>query len=175
MRSFQVCQCGEPLQCNELPDPTPTGTEVLLKVLAQRYPQGLAQDQSPSATRKTPWVRNTVPASRHWRGKPKVLELLGGKALAAELSHHGLPSNHGFAGVYGFDQADYAACFAEWLKAAQPGMLIMCHPALEAQTPNHDAIAAQRVVEHRYFTSPAYPDALRTAGVQLQRLTAIQP
>ena len=34
MRSFQVCECGEPLQCNELPDPKPTGTEVLLKVLA---------------------------------------------------------------------------------------------------------------------------------------------
>jgi D-arabinose 1-dehydrogenase-like Zn-dependent alcohol dehydrogenase len=34
MRSFQVCQCGEPLQCNEQADPTPTGTEVLLKVLA---------------------------------------------------------------------------------------------------------------------------------------------
>ncbi len=34
MRSFQVCQCGAPLQCNELPDPTPSGTEVLLKVLA---------------------------------------------------------------------------------------------------------------------------------------------
>ena len=34
MRSFQVCQCGEPLQCNEQPEPTPAGTEVLLKVLA---------------------------------------------------------------------------------------------------------------------------------------------
>jgi alcohol dehydrogenase, propanol-preferring len=34
MRSFQVCECGTPLQCNELPDPKPTGTEVLLKVLA---------------------------------------------------------------------------------------------------------------------------------------------
>ena len=34
MRSFQVCQCGEPLQCNEMPDPKPVGTEVLLKVLA---------------------------------------------------------------------------------------------------------------------------------------------
>jgi D-arabinose 1-dehydrogenase-like Zn-dependent alcohol dehydrogenase len=34
MRSFQVCECGAPLQCNELPDPKPTGTEVLLKVLA---------------------------------------------------------------------------------------------------------------------------------------------
>jgi D-arabinose 1-dehydrogenase-like Zn-dependent alcohol dehydrogenase len=34
MRSFQVCQCGAPLQCTEQPTPKPAGTEVLLKVLA---------------------------------------------------------------------------------------------------------------------------------------------
>lgn len=34
MRMFQVCVCGEPLQCNEGPTPEPKGTEVLLKVLA---------------------------------------------------------------------------------------------------------------------------------------------
>ena len=34
MRMFQVCVCGEPLQCNEQPTPQPTGTQVLLKVLA---------------------------------------------------------------------------------------------------------------------------------------------
>ncbi len=34
MRMFQVCTCGEPLQLNEQPTPKPTGTEVLLKVLA---------------------------------------------------------------------------------------------------------------------------------------------
>ena len=34
MRLFQVCVCGEPLQCNEAPTPEPKGTEVLLKVLA---------------------------------------------------------------------------------------------------------------------------------------------
>ena len=34
MRSFQVCTCGQPLQCNEYPTPQPIGTEVLLKVLA---------------------------------------------------------------------------------------------------------------------------------------------
>ena len=34
MRSFQVCTCGAPLQCNEIPTPKPAGTEVLLKVLA---------------------------------------------------------------------------------------------------------------------------------------------
>jgi D-arabinose 1-dehydrogenase-like Zn-dependent alcohol dehydrogenase len=34
MRMFQVCVCGQPLQCNEAPTPRPAGTEVLLKVLA---------------------------------------------------------------------------------------------------------------------------------------------
>jgi D-arabinose 1-dehydrogenase-like Zn-dependent alcohol dehydrogenase len=34
MRMFQVCVCGQPLQCNEAPTPRPSGTEVLLKILA---------------------------------------------------------------------------------------------------------------------------------------------
>jgi propanol-preferring alcohol dehydrogenase len=34
MRMFQLCVCGEPLQVNEQPTPQPTGSEVLLKVLA---------------------------------------------------------------------------------------------------------------------------------------------
>jgi D-arabinose 1-dehydrogenase-like Zn-dependent alcohol dehydrogenase len=34
MRSFQVCQCGAPLQMNEAETPQPTGTQVLLKMLA---------------------------------------------------------------------------------------------------------------------------------------------
>ena len=34
MKSFQVCQCGAPLQCTEQPTPKPAGSEVLLKVLA---------------------------------------------------------------------------------------------------------------------------------------------
>src|SRR5919197_2167547 len=34
MRSFEVCQCGAPLSLIEAPTPQPTGTQVLLKVLA---------------------------------------------------------------------------------------------------------------------------------------------
>lgn len=34
MRMFQVCVCGQPLQLNEQATPKPTGSEVLLKVLA---------------------------------------------------------------------------------------------------------------------------------------------
>jgi len=34
MRMFQVCVCGQPLQCNEAPTPEPKGSEILLKILA---------------------------------------------------------------------------------------------------------------------------------------------
>ena len=34
MRSFQVCRCGEPMQFAETATPKPSGSEVLLKVLA---------------------------------------------------------------------------------------------------------------------------------------------
>ncbi len=34
MRSFQVCQCGAPLQANDAEAPQPQGTQVLLKMLA---------------------------------------------------------------------------------------------------------------------------------------------
>jgi D-arabinose 1-dehydrogenase-like Zn-dependent alcohol dehydrogenase len=34
MRSFQICRCGEPLQMVERATPQPTGTQVLLKVIA---------------------------------------------------------------------------------------------------------------------------------------------
>jgi D-arabinose 1-dehydrogenase-like Zn-dependent alcohol dehydrogenase len=34
MRMFQLCACGEPLQAKQQPTPQPTGSEVLLKVLA---------------------------------------------------------------------------------------------------------------------------------------------
>ncbi|MFO6420142.1 ChbG/HpnK family deacetylase [Hylemonella sp. W303a] len=146
--------------------------DLLLDVVAQRYPQRNSSGQG--ATQ--PWIRNTVRASRAWRGKAQVLERLGGSTLANELLRLGYASNHGFAGVYGFDRADYGACFDQWLKAAQPGMLIMCHPAnrvLDSGPP--DLIAAQRVVEHRYFTSSAYTEALHAAGVQVQRLSDLLP
>jgi len=34
MRSYDVCECGTPLRLTERPTPKPTGTEVLLKILA---------------------------------------------------------------------------------------------------------------------------------------------
>ena len=34
MKSYDVCECGAPLRLMERPTPKPTGTEVLLKVIA---------------------------------------------------------------------------------------------------------------------------------------------
>jgi hypothetical protein len=118
------------------------------------------------------WVRNTVPASAAWRGKPVILKLLGGAMTATALRGLGIPSNRGFAGVYGFDRSDYAACFAEWLKAAAPGMLIMCHPA--AAVGSDDEIAAQRLVEYRFFQSPQFLDMLQGAGARLVPLSGME-
>jgi predicted glycoside hydrolase/deacetylase ChbG (UPF0249 family) len=134
--------------------------QVLLQVLEARYGD-------------TPiWVRNTVPASAAWRGKPLILKMLGGAMTATALRGLGIPSNRGFAGVYGFDRPDYAACFAEWLQAAAPGMLIMCHPA--AAVGSDDEIAAQRLVEYRFLQSPEFLAMLQGAGVRLAPLSRVE-
>ncbi|HVL75132.1 MAG TPA: ChbG/HpnK family deacetylase [Noviherbaspirillum sp.] len=133
--------------------------EVVLKLIRQRYPGHPV------------WVRNTVPADRSWRGKPQVLKLLGGQSLAAALKRARIASNDGFAGVYGFDKADYASSFKAWLERARPGMLIMCHPAAQAY-PN-DEIAQQRVVEYRFFTSPRFDEMLAATRTSLVRLSRI--
>jgi predicted glycoside hydrolase/deacetylase ChbG (UPF0249 family) len=133
--------------------------QVLLEVLSSRYP-GLPI-----------WVRNTLPADPQWRGKPLILQYLGGGALAADLRATRIPSNHGFAGVYGFDQPDYGACMRNWLSAARPGMLIMCHPGAEPY-PN-DPIAIQRVVEYLYLQSTEFGEMLEALKIRLTRLSQI--
>lgn len=135
--------------------------QVLLKVLEERY------------AGQPVWVRNTVPASPLWRGKPQILKVLGGTMTATVLRAVGIHSNHGFAGVYGFDRPDYDVCFAEWLKAATPGMLLMCHPAMAVGPLDvaGDEIAAQRLVEYRFLASPQYQAALLDAGVVVAPLS----
>lgn len=134
--------------------------QVLLQVLAARYGE------------RPIWVRNTVPASAAWCGKPVILKLLGGAMTATTLRGLGIPSNKGFAGVFGFDRSDYDACFAEWLKAATPGMLIMCHPA--AAVGDNDEIAAQRLVEYGFLRSPRFLRMLEGVGVRLAPLSRME-
>lgn len=131
--------------------------QVLLQVMEKRYPD------------KAIWVRNTVPADPAWRGKPQLLKLLGGQVTADHLRYEDVPTNDGFGGVYGFDRADYDACFQDWLKAARPGMLIMCHPATAVHS--HDEIARQRVVEHGFLGSYDCVRVLEQAHVRLAKLS----
>lgn len=133
--------------------------QVLLQILQSRYP---GMDI---------WVRNTVPANPQWRGKAAILKHLGGAAIAGALQAASIRSNNGFAGVYGFDRTDYDICFAEWIRAAKPGMLIMCHPGASVN-PN-DAIAEQRLVEYHFLRSPAFDEMLDAACVRLLPLSKI--
>lgn len=133
--------------------------QVLLQILQSRYP---GMDI---------WVRNTVPANPQWRGKAAILKHLGGAAIARALQAASIRSNNGFAGVYGFDRADYDLCFGEWLRAARPGMLIMCHPGANVHA--GDAIAKQRLVEYQFLRSPAFDEMLDAARVRLLPLSRI--
>ncbi len=133
--------------------------QILMKVIKRRY-----ADQAI-------WVRNTVPANPAWRGKPQILKYLGGQSLAKDLQSARVASNKGFAGVYGFDQEDYAACFKVWLDAAQAGMLIMCHPATAAYP--DDEIALQRVLEYNFFRSEECATMLDAASLRLERLSVV--
>lgn len=137
----------------------PMVRQVLLKILQTRYPGAL------------PWVRNTLPANRKWRGKALLLRLLGGAALAQDLTAARIPSNHGFAGVYGFDTEDYAARFETWLQSAGSGTLLMCHPG-QADEPN-DPIGKQRLVEYAFLGSERFINMLATYRVRVERLSAL--
>lgn len=134
--------------------------QVVLQVLRKRYPE------------QSIWIRNTVPADLAWRGKPQLLKLLGGQVTADNLHYVSVPTNNGFGGVYGFDRADYDVCFHDWLKAAKPGMLIMCHPAT-ASHPGDD-IADQRVVEYEFLRSDACEKMLAESGVRLAKMSLIE-
>lgn len=137
----------------------PMVREALLEIVTNRYPD------------RKPWIRNTLPANPLWRGKAKLLKHLGGAALYKKLMQKEIPSNHNFAGVYGFNIENYAACFEEWLKFTNKGTLIMCHPATMLDT--KDPISAQRLVEHNFFSSDLYTAILDRYQVRLERMSSI--
>ena len=137
----------------------PMVRDTLLEVVKKRYPS------------KRPWIRNTTPANPSWGGKARVLKYLGGATLHKKLNQNQIPSNHDFAGVYGFDTENYAACFEEWLKFTSEASLIMCHPATSLDT--HDPISKQRLVEHNFFSSELYTGLLDRYRVKIERMSSI--
>lgn len=121
------------------------------------------------------WIRNTLPVrSATVGGKAVLLRWLGGKRFAQQLRTRGLLTNHGFAGVYGFDAADekaYGNYMRRWLEVAQNRMLMMCHPAVERIT--NDTIGRQRYIEFNYLMSAAFTQLCARLGIVLGRMLAV--
>ncbi len=118
------------------------------------------------------WIRNTLPVrGAAPGGKAALLRWLGGKRFAQQIHARGLSTNHGFAGVYGFDAADeiaYGNYMRSWLEVAQNGMLMMCHPAAEPIAT--DVIGMQRYVEFSYLKSLALTQLCARLGIVFGRM-----
>ena len=116
-----------------------------------------------------PWVRSTAPAGKLWRdSKASIIALLGGWSSTRHLQQLGVPHNHGFGGVYGFDAPlpeGYGRHMVQWLAQMQAGSLMMCHPAIAPV--EGDAIGAQRAVEYAYLRSDAFGAVLQDAGCEI--------
>lgn len=83
----------------------------------------------------------------------------GGSALDPALR-----MNTAFGGDYSLTlKADYATLFAEWLRSAPDGALLMCHPA--AAPGGLEAGPA----EYRFLLSERFPALLEAAGAVLAR------
>lgn len=139
----------------------PVVRDIVLELIESRY-----------GVRK-PWVRTTLTGTGSGLPSPKqaLLGLLGGWTLARRLRAVNIATNAGFAGVYGFDSADYAGLVEQWLLRAREGTLLMCHPALSSSA--HDPIGRQRQREYGFFSSDAFATMLAARGVRLVRLSSL--
>ncbi|GAA3999285.1 ChbG/HpnK family deacetylase [Comamonas faecalis] len=133
----------------------------------------LAELQARYRADQMPWLRSTVPAGSLWRDtKAAVIALLGGRAATRQWRRAGLQTNHGFAGVYGFDAptlSAYAVHMRAWLAQLQDGGLLMCHPATAPVL--QDAIGIQRPVEYAYLMSDAFGALLELGGWRIGALS----
>jgi len=136
--------------------------EALFAVCRQRWPE------------HRPWLRNT--ASRPlpawpWRlrFKAAVIAALGAANLREMARRNGFPFNPGFLGVYDFvaDRPAYPVLLEAWLTGAQPGDVLMCHPA-SAVSPG-DVLGEQRVREFAALVSEDFGKWLHRFNLHVGR------
>ena len=107
--------------------------------------------------------------------KSRVIAALGASPLEALARQAQLPTATALLGIYDFagDAARYAHLMQDWLQAAPPGSLLMCHPARALPSAGYadapDVIGAARTREFAYLGSPAFAADLARAGVTLAR------
>jgi chitin disaccharide deacetylase len=101
--------------------------------------------------------------------KTWVIARLGSDALAQLAGAAGIACAPALSGIYDFSGGPqrYAALMARWLEGTPAGGIIMCHPALRAES--LDEIGAARAWEHGYLASEVFSQALAHAGVTLSR------
>lgn len=128
----------------------PVIRDALLDELMRRYPSG-----------RRPWLRSTLPPKLSvlpaaTRIKAAVIAALGGRHMVRRAHQRGFVTNRCFLGVYDFSGGAtvYAGLLRQWLQAAQPGDLLMCHPA-EGVDP-HDPLGAQRHAEFTVINGMAF-------------------
>jgi len=116
-----------------------------------------------------PWLRNihdTLPAIiQRGVAAPKAAFL---SALGRGFARCDAQMNDSFSGVYAFtpENADYAALFARFMKAAGKRPLIMCHPGESGDASAH---ADLRAGEYAFFKSAAFDDSLARNNLRLGR------
>ncbi|SNS31082.1 MULTISPECIES: ChbG/HpnK family deacetylase [unclassified Azospirillum] len=134
----------------------------LLDEMARRYPAGRV------------WLRNCAagPGAILARGvAPAKAGLIAALALglAAAAQRRGIPTNRGFAGVYGFD-GDFPARMRRFLTRARPGLLVMVHPGYPDEIlAALDPLTEPRLAELHYLASPAFADDLARADLVVAR------
>lgn len=122
-----------------------------------------------------PWIRSTrAPCAGRFaattspgRFKPRVIEGLGARGLAAAASSLGYPQNRHLLGVYDFQggRDRYRKLLASWLLSASDGDLLMCHPSLS--TLDADPLIDARQAEFDVLSGAEFDADLRAAEVQL--------
>lgn len=122
-----------------------------------------------------PWIRSTrtpragrrAATTSPGRFKPRVIEGLGARGLAAAASALGYPQNQRLLGVYDFQggRSRYCELLAGWLLSASDGDLLMCHPSLA--TRDADPLIDARQAEFDVLSSAGLDAELLAAEVQL--------
>jgi predicted glycoside hydrolase/deacetylase ChbG (UPF0249 family) len=126
---------------------------------------------------RRPWLRSTRPRPAGTRLgtrlKAAVIEALGARTFRKEAQSMGFRHNDGLLGVYDFrgGPARYQALLANWLKAAGPGDLLMCHPG----TGRHadDVLDGARQSEYAVLRSPWMADLLDRNRLVLRPMSDI--
>lgn len=135
----------------------PVIREAFAKTVKERYPN------------TPPYIRAITPLLGKVDRQIKPLILRGiSQNFTKTLNHNMLPHNKHFAGVYSLTPtAPYRDLMRSWLKNAQTGTLIMCHPGATTSLP--DSIKEARVQEYQYLSSNAFQEDCAQAHVCLAR------